>query len=145
VVRVDTADDGPPEVPIVKFIAIDASASDVFTFLSDARNWPRWATVNILGVGAFDDGWWAISTPNGPARIRLRTDESSGVVDHDFADGDGVVATLPARITPNRRGSTFALTFGRPGDVPEDDFAEFLATVDVELETLRRVLEGDES
>ena len=137
----DTPDTAPLDVPIVKSVAIDAPATAVFAFLADARNWSRWAVVNILGVGECVDGWWAITTPDGPARIRLHTDEATGVVDHDFADDDGFLATLPARVTPNGRGATFALTFTRPSDADEDQFAAFLATVDVELETLRRVLE----
>lgn len=140
----DASVSGAPELPIVKAVAIDAPPSEVFAFLADARNWARWAVVNILGVGELTDDWWAISTPHGPARIRLHTDEATGVIDHDFADDDGLFVRLPARVTSNGRGATFALTFTRPDDADEDEYATFLATVDVELEALRRVLEGDE-
>jgi Polyketide cyclase / dehydrase and lipid transport len=129
---------------VTRSIAIDRPSADVYAFLADLRNWPRWAVVNVLAVERADEpGWWRIETPDGPAEIRLRPDAATGVVDHDFRGGpdDTEVATVPARVVANGRGAEFLITILQPDEVDDTDFDRLLESVDTELGALKAVLE----
>ena len=39
-----------PARSVTRSVTIDRPAGDVFAFLSDAANWPRWAVVNVLAA-----------------------------------------------------------------------------------------------
>jgi uncharacterized protein YndB with AHSA1/START domain len=132
----------PPGRSVTKSVTIDRTAREVHAFLADVANWPRWCVVNILSAEpGGEPGWWAITTPGGPAEFRIDADAATGIVDHDFRDETRAVARVPARVTANGRGADFLITVTQPDGLPDDDFDELLASVDTELATLRRVLE----
>jgi hypothetical protein len=123
---------------------IDRPADEVYAFLADVGNWPRWAVVNVLAAEpAGSPGWWRIDTPDGPAEIRLRPDAATGVVDHDFRGGpdDPDLATVSARVVANGRGAEFLITVFQPSEVSDADFDQLLAALDTELAELKAVLE----
>ena len=136
----------PPARSVTKTVTIDRPATEVHAFLADARNWPRWAVVNILAVEPGDDPpWWRITTPDGFADFRLRADAATGVVDHDFRDDTGDIGTVPARVVANGRGADFLMTVTQPAEVGDAFFDELMGAVDTELATLKAVLERGES
>ncbi len=57
---------------ITKTVSIDAPVERVFAYLVNAQNWPQWAIVNIKAVSPRDDDWWDMTTPAGPAKLRIR-------------------------------------------------------------------------
>jgi hypothetical protein len=124
-------------------VTIDRPADVVHRFLAQPENWPRWAVVNILAVEPSDEPeWWDLSTPDGPAQLRIRADADTGIVDHDFRFDDEL-ATVPARVVANGRGADFIMTIVQPAEVTDDDFRAVLESVDTELATLKAVLESD--
>jgi hypothetical protein len=128
---------------VTKSVTVDRSVQAVYAFLSDLRNWPRWAVVNVLAVEpAAEPGWWRIATPDGPAEIRLHADAATGVLDHDFRDESGEIWTVPARVVPNGRGAEFLMTVFQPVEMDAAVFDQFVAQVDTEFATLRQVLEA---
>ena len=135
----------PPAPSFTKSVTIDRPAADVHAFLASPPNWPRWAVINILAVEPSDDpDWWAISTPDGPAELRIRADADSGIVDHDFRDESMTgFATVPARVVANGRGADFLITVTQPPGVDDGFFEELLRSVDTELATLKKVMETD--
>jgi hypothetical protein len=136
------SDDRPARAAF-KSVAIDRDVESVVAFLADVTNWPRWAVVNVLAVEpSREPGWWSVATPDGPAELRLRADLSSGIVDHDFRVDADDIATVPARVVANGRGAEFTMTIFQPAGLTDEEFDSFLATVDVELSTLREVLEA---
>jgi hypothetical protein len=135
----------PPAPSFTTSVTIDRPAADVHAFLASAPNWPQWAVINILAVEPSDDPeWWSISTPGGPAELRIRADAPTGVVDHDFRDEsmEGY-ATVPARVVANGRGADFLMTVTQPPGVDDDFFAGLLRSVETELATLKKVMETD--
>lgn len=135
----------PPAPSFTRSVTIDRPAGDVHRFLADASNWPRWAVVNVLAAEPSDDpGWWTISTPDGPALLRIRSDAATGIVDHDFRDESTPgYATVPARVVPNGRGADFLMTVTQPPEVDDSFFAELLRSVETELATLKQVMESE--
>ncbi|MFG3224123.1 SRPBCC family protein [Kitasatospora sp. NPDC048194] len=126
---------------ITKTVSIDRPVADVFAFLADPANWPTWAVVNVKSIEPTDDpGWWAMTTPVGAGKLRLRADAQYGILDHDYLD-DTASWTVPARVVPNGTGAEFMITFYRPPTFTDQFFDEQIALVDTELTTLKRILE----
>ena len=133
-----------PERSVTKSVTVDRPASEVHAFLSDASNWPRWCVINILGIEpSRHPGWWTITTPQGPAEIRINTDQITGIVDHEFRDPDdpGDVAVVPARVVPNGRGAEFSMTIFQPPQLDDVEFERQLQLIGTELAVLKDVLE----
>ena len=125
---------------ITKTISIDAPVSQVFSFLANAANWPRWAIVNVLSVEPGEDDWWQMQTPMGPAKLRIRPDEHFGTLDHDFNAPDAQW-TVPARVVANGSGALFMITFFQPPPFSDAFFDEQVALVDQELAKLKELME----
>ncbi|MFF8727130.1 SRPBCC family protein [Streptomyces sp. NPDC015171] len=130
-------------ISVTKTVAIDRPYEEVHAFLADPANWPRWAVVNIQSIEPTDDpDWWRMSTPQGPAKLRLRARAESGVLDHDYVD-DTASWRVPARVVPNGDGADFMITFHQPPSLTESAFREQADLVDIELATLKKILETD--
>lgn len=123
-----------------KTVAIDALPERVFDFLADVRNWPQWAVVNVKSIGQRLGDWWEMLTPQGQAKIRIRANESLGILDHDFHSPEAQW-TVPARIVPCGDGSLFMITFFQPPSFTDKAFDEQTALVDKELARLKEILE----
>jgi hypothetical protein len=127
---------------VTKSVSIDRPAGEVHAYLADARNWPQWAVVNVLATDPTDDPrWWRMTTPRGTGELRIRGDAATGLLDHDFRDPQAAW-TVPARVVPNGRGAEFLITFFQPPVLSDEEFDRQTALVDVELATLKRVLES---
>lgn len=123
---------------------VDRPAGEVHAFLSDASNWPRWCVTNILAIEpSRHPGWWSISTPQGPAEIRIHADRHTGIVDHEFRDPDepDEVAVVPARVVANGRGAEFSMTIFQPPQLADAEFERQLQLIGTELGALKDVLE----
>lgn len=127
---------------ITKTVRIERTPEQVFEYLSNLENWPRWATVNVLATGPrLDSGWWWLETPRGTGRIRLRGDAEHGILDHDVVD-DQASWSVPARVVPNGSGAEFMMTFFQPPSFTDAFFDEQVRLVDQEFLQLKRLLEG---
>ncbi|GGU98066.1 polyketide cyclase [Streptomyces filipinensis] len=127
---------------VTKTVGIDRPWRQVFAFLADPANWPRWAVGNVRAIEPTDDpDWWLMSTPLGPARLRLRARAEYGILDHDYVD-DTASWQVPARVVPNGEGAEFMITFHRPPSLTDTEFKQQTDLVDTELAALKQVLEG---
>lgn len=123
-----------------KTVSIEAPVEKVFSFLSDAENWPKWAIVNVLSVSPAENGWWDMNTPNGMAKLRIRSNEKLGTLDHDFIAPDAQWS-VPARVVSNGSGSLFMITFFQPPMFSDDFFDKQIILVDKELAKLKELME----
>lgn len=126
---------------ITKTVAVEAPVSKVFGFLSDPANWPQWAIVNVKSVKPGDGEWWNMETPVGRAKLRIRPDETSGTLDHDF-DAPDASWTVPARLVANGDGCEFIITFFQPPAFTKEFFEQQIALVDQELAKLKELMES---
>jgi hypothetical protein len=124
-----------------KSVRIERDVPTVFAFLANPTNWPRWAVVNCKSISSSPDrGWWNMTTPHGPARLRIRTDAAHGILDHDWIDSQASWTVL-ARVVPNEGGAEFMMTFRQPPSFSDAFFDEQISLVDVEFAKLKDVLE----
>lgn len=127
---------------IIKSVAIGRNPDAVFDFLADAANWPRWAVVNVRSAApSAEAGWWDMTTPQGPGRLRINAERRFGILDHDFITGEARW-TVPARVVANGGGAEFTMTFFQPPQLSDAVFDRQIALVDTELATLKRILEN---
>jgi hypothetical protein len=125
-----------------KSVAISAPPTKVFSYLADGENWPRWAVHNFQSAKHRDDGTWDVKSPRGAGKLKLKFEEKTGVLDHDFIDGDGTAWTVPGRLIPCDGGSLVIMTFLKPATMSESDFASDMVHVDDEFTTLRTNIES---
>lgn len=131
-----------PVRTVTKSVTIDRPADEIYAFLADLNNWPKWAIINVLSAEPGDEsGWWKITIAGqGQGEIRLHAHAATRVLDHDYRDSD-FSATVPARVIPNGRGADFMMTFAQPEGLEDDAFDELLTQFEVEFETLKKILE----
>lgn len=126
---------------VTKTVSIDRPVAEVFAFLADPANWPAWAVVNVKAIEPTDEpGWWLMTTPHGPARLRIRGNAELGLLDHDYLD-EQASWQVPARVVANGTGAEFMITFFQPPAFTDTYFDEQIALVDTELTTLKSILE----
>ncbi|MFD8141758.1 SRPBCC family protein [Streptomyces sp. NPDC059708] len=127
---------------VTKTVSIDRPVAEVFAFLHDPANWPAWAIANVKAVEPTDDpDWWLMTTPHGPARLRIRGDAELGLLDHDYVE-ERASWQVPARVVANGTGTEFMMTLFQPPAFTDGYFDDQTALVDTELATLKRLLES---
>jgi uncharacterized protein YndB with AHSA1/START domain len=121
-------------------VTIAAAPEQVWTFVADGANLPRWAIGFAKSVRP-DRSGWMVSTAQGEVPTAIAADEAVGTVDFRMEPVPGVVATAYARVMPNGEGAELVFTqFHQPG-VPDEVFDQLVAAVGHELVALKAVLE----
>ena len=115
--------------------------AEVYEFASDPRNLPRWAAGLARSEVKSDGDEWIANAPFGKVRVRFAQRNSFGVVDHDVKLESGVTIHNPMRVVPNRDGSEFIFTLIRQPGMSDAQFAKDKAAVEIDLKTLKDLLE----
>jgi len=121
-------------------VSIRRSPKDVYTFVSNGENVPKWAT----GLGneiRQVDGEWIARGPIGSVRVRFTPPNDLGVADHDVTLETGATVHNPIRVVPNGAGSSVIFTLLRLPGVSEQEFNEDARTVEKDLTILKGLLE----
>lgn len=123
-------------------ISIHRSPANVYAFVSDGNNLPRWATGLGRSVRSVN-GEWLANGPLGLIRIRFTPVNDLGVLDHDVALESGVTVHNPMRVVPNgAAGSTVIFTLLHLPGVSAAKFEEDSQWVQRDLTTLKGLLEA---
>jgi hypothetical protein len=120
------------------FIARDPR--EVYDFVSNPANLPRWAS----GIGTSIkniNGAWVADTPNGPVKVRFAPRNDFGVLDHYVTIVPGIELYVPMRVVPNSSGSELTFTLFRQPDMTDQKFKEDAEWVLRDLTKLKEVLE----
>ena len=124
-------------------VSIGRSAQDVYAFVSNGENIPRWAAGLGTATRRVGDEWEA-SGPLGNVRFRFAPPNDLGVADHDVTLASGVTVHNPLRVVPNGTGSTVIFTLLRQPGVSTQQFEDDAQAVARDLATLKAILErGD--
>jgi hypothetical protein len=122
-------------------VSIGHPPADVYEFVSDPRNLPRWAAGLARSEVEKDGNEWIASSPMGRIRIRFAERNPYGVLDHDVTLESGVTVHNPMRVIPNGQGSEFTFTLIRQPGMSDDQFAADRAAVEEDLKTLKDLME----
>ena len=123
-------------------VTIDAGPDDVFDFVADPENLPRWAVGFCRSIrrDAETSDRWIVTTAQGDLPIRYVTDRELGVVDFYLSPAPGVEAAAFSRVVPNGDGAEYVFTqFQAPG-MPNEVFEGQVRALVEELHVLRAVI-----
>ena len=121
-------------------VSIRRSPEDVYAFVANGENIPRWAAGLGKGIRREGDEWIA-DGPLGSVRVRFVPKNDLGVADHDVTLETGDTVHNPIRVLPNGKGSTVIFTLMRLPGVTAEKFDEDARAVEKDLKTLKAVLE----
>jgi hypothetical protein len=124
-------------------VAIARPYADVYDFLADPQNFPRWAAnpdSRIEPVGGND---YRVELPMGQRVIRFSPRNPFGVLDYEiFAEGMSIGPVVPVRLYANGDGCELTLFWlQRPG-VSLEQFKSDAEWVRSDLTRLKTLLEG---
>ncbi len=122
-------------------VSISRRPADVYEFVSDPRNLPRWAAGLARSEVKKEGDAWVADAPFGKVRITFAEKNPFGVLDHDVRLESGVTVHNPMRVVPHGQGSEFIFTLIRQPGMSDAKFAEDKAAVEKDLRTLKDLLE----
>jgi hypothetical protein len=121
-------------------VSIRRAPREVYDYMSDGANIPRWATGLGQEIRRVDDEWIARGTL-GTVRVRFAPPNELGVADHDVTLENGSTVHNPLRVVPNGAGSSVIFTLLRRPGVSPDEFERDARTVEKDLTLLKTLLE----
>jgi Polyketide cyclase / dehydrase and lipid transport len=121
-------------------VSINRSADQVYEFVSDPENLPKWAAGLSGSIKKVNDDW-ITESPMGRVKVKFAEKNRFGVLDHDVTLPSGVNVYNPVRVFPNNDGSELVFTLYRRPDVSDQDFAEDAKAVENDLAKLKTLLE----
>ena len=125
-----------------KTISIEADPRNVFRFVADPAQLPKWA-VGFAKAVRRDGDRWMVTTAAGEVPVRVHADPASGVVDFVMSPAPGVEVTASSRVLARGMGSEYVFTQVQPPGMPDGAFARSAAAVGHELTVLKALLEVD--
>jgi len=126
--------------PRIISVSIARDPREVYAFVSNPANLPRWAS----GIGSSIEqikGEWSAQTPNGPVKVRFAPRNDLGVLDHYVTVAPGVEIYIPMRVVPNGSGSELIFTLFRQPDMTDEKFREDADWVLRDLTRLKDIFE----
>jgi hypothetical protein len=121
-------------------LSIDRPPTDVYAFVSDPRNLPKWAKAFCKSVRQSGDDW-ILDTPQGPVKFRFLAPNPFGILDHRVCPAPGVEILVPMRVIPNASGSEILFTLFQLPGTSDAAFAQDANMVQSDLATLKQLLE----
>ena len=122
-------------------VSIECPLPQVYDFISDPENLPRWAA-GLGGSVSKVNGEWIVQTSSGPMGIRFVERNHFGVLDHRVTLQSGEEILVPMRAVANQDGSEVSVTVFRLPGMSAETFARDVRLVERDLKTLKRTLEG---
>ncbi|MDO3441896.1 SRPBCC family protein [Agrobacterium sp. V1] len=124
-------------------LSVEKPWAQVYGFVSDPQNMPRWAAG--LGGGLKPDGndWIADGGPLGEVRVNFAPANEFGVIDHVVTLPDGLKVYNALRVTPNGSGAEVSFTLLRLDGMTDEEFEQDASAITADLETLKSLLEAD--
>jgi Polyketide cyclase / dehydrase and lipid transport len=121
---------------------IDRPANEVYGYVSNPANVPRWAPGLGNSVEQVD-GQWFVDTPAERVRLAFAPRNDLGVLDHYLTLTSGEVIYVPMRVIADEGGSEVVFTVRRRPGMTDAEFSQDGAAVSADLARLKRVLEDE--
>src|SRR5258706_8701886 len=102
-------------------VYIDRPVGEVYAFVSDPANLPRWAPGLGSSVVRIDDTWF-VETPEGRVRVTFAPDNAYGVLDHEVLTPSGETVYVPLRAIVDGDGCEVVFTLRRAPGMTDAEF-----------------------
>ena len=120
-------------------VTIDVDHRELFAFLADPHNLPKWA-VGFCRAIRREGERWVVQTHRGEMTIRYATDPGLGIIDFYISPAPGTEAAAFSRILPNGQGSEYVFTQFQSPEMPDDVFERQVRALKEELVVLRALM-----
>lgn len=120
---------------------INRPTDEVYEYVLDPANLPRWAPGLGSSVEKTDDQWF-VETPAGRLTFAFVARNEYGVLDHFVTFPSGDTFYNPMRVIPGPEGCEVVFTLRRLPDMSEDDFARDAGLVAADLARLKQIVEA---
>lgn len=120
---------------------IDRPASEVYDFVVDPANIPRWAP-GLGGSVENVDGRWLVDTPGGRVSFAFVERNPYGVLDHYVTMPSGEIFYNPMRVIPNGDACEVGFTVRRIPGSGDEEFDRDAGLVRADLARLKRLMEA---
>ena len=121
-------------------VSIARPPDEVYAFVADPRNLPKWAA-GLGGAVSKSGEDWIVETAQGPAKISFAPKNDLGVLDHYVTVAPSVEIYVPIRVIPNGSGSEVILTLFRLPEMTDETYANDQKMVERDLNSLKQILE----
>jgi hypothetical protein len=123
--------------------AINRPRDEVYAFINEIENLPKWADGFALGGVKIVDGHYKVETPDGELFITFESNPKLGVIDMWVGPTPDQVDIFPVRVIARPDGTTATvMTLFQTPDVSDEVFAQQVASLTRENGNLKRVLEA---
>lgn len=122
-------------------ISINAPAEQIYDFVIDGNNLPKWAEGLSRSSIVQDGADWICDSPMGDVRVRFADVNRLGVMDHAVTLPNGEVNMNPFRVIPNLDGSEVTFTLFRLPRMTDEEFHQDAQQIEKDLKSLKQILE----
>ncbi len=123
-------------------VSINRPPDEVYSFVSNPENVPKWAT--SLGDSIKKvNGEWIADAPMGKVKVKFAEENKFGILDHEVTLESGVKINNPMRVIANGKGSEIFFTLIRQPGVSDEKFAQDARWVEKDLRILKGLLEKE--
>lgn len=122
-------------------VVIHRPVKDVYAFAADPEHLARWASGLAQTDVTRQGDALVVGSPTGDVRIVFAGPNAYGVLDHEVTTPDGTTTYNPMRVVAHPDGAEVVLTVRQLG-LTDDELERDASTVQGDLETLKRLLEG---
>lgn len=123
-------------------VSINRPPNDVYAFVSNPENLPKWAT-GLGGSIKNVHGEWIADAPMGQVKVKFADENQFGIVDHEIVLESGIKVYNPMRVIANGEGSEVFFTLIRQPEMSDEKFAQDAKWVEKDLGILKGLLEKD--
>ena len=113
-------------------VSINRPPDEVYTFVSNPENLPKWAT-GLGGSIKNVNGEWIADAPMGKVKIKFAEKNKFGILDHEVVLESGVKVYNPMRVIANGEGSEIFFTLIRQPGVSDEKFEQDAKWVEKDL------------
>lgn len=124
-------------------VSIERDWREVYDFMSEPVNMPRWATGLSSSMRRDGEDYVADGGPIGLIRVRFAPRNPFGVVDHRVTLENGVSVDNALRVVPNGGGSEVMFTLLKIDGLDDEAFERDAALVLNDLKGLKAILESE--
>lgn len=122
-------------------IYIERPAAEVYVYLMNPENLPKWAA-GLSGSIQNRDGHWFAQSPMGEIEVIFVPENAYFVADHDVKLSDGTTFNNPMRVIAHGTGCEVVFTLRRQPDRSEEEQEADASEVRRDLSTLKELLES---
>jgi hypothetical protein len=122
-------------------LAINRPAREVYEFIAEPGNFPKWAAVIESDFRPVGPNEWSGNTPTGRRIVRFCERNGFGVLDHAIYKAGEEPVMMPMRVFPNGTGCELTFSYFRPPGMTDEQFSSAIDWITADFQVLRSLLE----